>query len=754
MAQKGPFVDDSVVIPSSSPPGPDLKLGVGAKPRGTFGIRLKMTGLMVAMTLVVVATLTGYFAKRGAQRADAETRERALVYAALAGKQLTSAVAFDDHETAREVLAAIDADEGVDSIAVYTSRGPLYVVGKPSSLAARVTRAISTKPAAYQLPDRVLATAPITSLEGAKGHVVLELSTRRAAELRKHLIGVAIGIGSAVLLLSLGLAWLLSRSICLRIERVASAAQAMAGGNLDLVLDEKGPSDEIGQLSRTFNAMSRKVHDLFEHIQRTAREESERLERLVAERTAELNTRNRDLRLVLDTVEQGFVTIDRDGRPIGERSLAIDRWLGTLDPTRSIWHALSDGVAKREATYLLGWEQVIEDLMPIEVAIAQLPNRISVGDRHLSLEYRLIDSASVDRTLLIISDLTPVIHRARIEQEASELVGICSGLMKNRPAFLEFVEDASRLVARVLGEQEDGIVFARDLHTLKGNAALFGLTRLSSVCHDLEETFRTQSLSEIDRSPLLSAWQHSQEIIRELSGEKPEGAMQISEGEYSKLLGAVQAGAPMSQIEARLLTWQLEPVGKRLKHIAEQLRTTAKHLDKGDVAINIEAAPVLMGRDELSEFWGAFSHVVRNAAVHGLEGEDGASRRRSRHRGTPEFTLRAGLDQENFFVELRDSGPGIDWPRVAARAAELGLPHASPRELEEALFADRLSTRDEVDDIAGRGVGLGAVRGACQSRSGTVHVESAPNAGTCFRFMWPQAELPSLQQLSTEGAAQ
>ena len=54
-----------------------------------------------------------------------------------------------------------------------------------------------------------------------------------------------------------------------------------------------------------------------------------------------------------------------------------------------------------------------------------------------------------------------------------------------------------------------------------------------------------------------------------------------------------------------------------------------------------------------------------------------------------------------------------------------------------ALFHDGLSTRAEVSETSGRGVGMAAVRAACVETGGTIAIESAIGVGTRFRFTWP-----------------
>jgi two-component system chemotaxis sensor kinase CheA len=710
------------------------------------GIKLKLIGLMVAMTIVVVCPLATYAPARQIREDRAAAHDRAGVYAGLASRQLRSAVAFEDRETAREVLSAIAKDPLIDGIAVYTGGGDqLHGEGKLSDLATRAGRGISDQPAAYYLPGRILATAPVKSLEGAQGTLVVELSTRPAQAMQRQLIAVALGIGSAALFLGAVMAWLIARSLSRRIEVLANAASAMSRGELEHAIDVTGPNDELGLLSHGFKAMSQKVSELVSHIQRTAHEENARLERLVAQRTDQLQTKNRDLRLVLDNVEQGFVTVDREARQVGEYSLAAAIWVGDIETDTSLWGQLTRSGPQREDDFDVAWEQVTADLMPLEITLEQMPSRLVLDGRHISLQYRPLGGSGFERMLVVMTDVTAIVARETSEQESRDLVNLTTHLLKDRNGFLEFMTESQRLVERVSGSQSDIATLKRDLHTLKGNTALYGLSRVSAACHQLETALDQRGSSQVDPSVLLACWERCAAISKQLLGERAAGTIEIDEDEYTAALDAVRRDAPRHELERLLKAWRLEPLRVRLERAAEQLVTTAASLGKGRVDVQVKAADLYLGREELSEFWAAFSHVVRNAAVHGLEScelREHAGKNRS-----PNFGLVAGIEQERLFVEIADTGPGIDWEGIRARASARGIPHGTQADLEEALFVDGVSTRGDVTELAGRGVGLSAVRAACVRQHGNVRVTTALGAGTSFRFSWPASEFQTLVHL-------
>jgi len=734
------------VVASSRPSGQSLRVSAPSLvlerlPELGIGIRIKLVGLMVAMAMAIVLPLAVYFPARELDELRTASRERAEVYAGLASHQLRSAVAFEDRETAREVVDAIAKDPLLSGLDVYTADGRvLHGIGKLSDLAGRLGRRPLARAESFALPGRIVAAAPVVSLEGTRGTVVLELSTSSSKIMQRRLMRDALGLGAATLVIGAGLAWLIARSLARRIEVIAEGASAMSRGELEHVVDVSGPNDEIGLLSHGFNAMRRKVSELVGHIQKTAREEGARMERLVTQRTEQLNTKNRDLQLVLDNIEQGFVTIDREARVVGEFSRVIERWLGELRTGQVLWTALAASRPDAEETFVTGWEQLSGGPLPLEVALDQLPRRLEVGGRHLSIEYRPLGGESFERLLVVITDVTAVVAREVSEQEGRDLVNLTRRLLKDREGFLEFLEESRRLLERITAEGGDRATLKRDLHTLKGNTAIYGLSAVSAACHALEQALEDDQAARVECGELVKQWERSLTTVRLLLGERASSKLEIDELQYRALLAAVERGAERPDLLRMLRAWRLEPLRERLERIAEQLVGVAARLGKGRVGVQVSVSELYLGRDELSEFWAAFAHVVRNAADHGLR----EPRRQGDADGGPDFGLRAGIDHDQLFVELSDRGPGIDWESIRARAAERGIPHATQGELEEALFADGVSARDEVTDVSGRGIGLSAVRAACRKRRGTVQVTTRRGRGTSFRFSFPVSQLGSL----------
>ena len=118
------------------------------------------------------------------------------------------------------------------------------------------------------------------------------------------------------------------------------------------------------------------------------------LDRIVQARTAALDAKNREMRLLLDNVEQGFLTVDHEGRLAQERSAAVDRWFLAPAAGATWFDYLSTLSPEFAAQSRVAWQEVVDDVMPVELTLEQMPRRFALGPHaHYRIDYRPIESA-------------------------------------------------------------------------------------------------------------------------------------------------------------------------------------------------------------------------------------------------------------------------------------------------------------------------------------------------------------------------
>jgi two-component system chemotaxis sensor kinase CheA len=721
----------------------------GAAPptsRSWLTIQAKLSGVILALVAALVALFATVTTAREINGLEADLERRAHIIASLAADQLRAAIGFDDHQTEREVLASLSVDPDVAAVGLFDAagkvievRGELGPIEPPVfMIAASLTR-----------DKRVVAArAPVVSLEGPRGTLLLHLSTAAVARKQDEALRAALTMGVGALLVGLLCALQIGRSFARRVRVVADTATAVAAGDLGREPITDNAADEIGEMARAFNGMLTHIRELVAQIQGSAKEEAVRLERLVAERTVALHRRNAELLLVLDNVEQGFVTLDREGRPRGEHSRAIVNWFGPLSAQMDFagWVFSRDAEAKRY--FELGWEAMCEGFMPLDVMLEQLGRRVHVGSRIIDINYRLIieddeeapstELTETSRVLVVMTDVTSEVARARAEIEQRELGAVFERFGRDRASVLSAFEEGGALVARICDARAGGSDRARDLHTLKGSAGLVGLGSISTLAHELEDALDAEArLSEANRGQLQSAWE---EVERRFGFLLRAGRrIEIDDADLEIALRALGGSVPRVEVARLLETWRCERVNNRLEQLAEQAHRIGRRLGKLPLDVAVDSGDVRLAPGALSEFWSAFVHVVRNAVDHGLETP--AEREAAGKAAIGRLSLRASVQGDGFVLEVEDQGRGVDWEAARQKARAAGLPAETAADLVEALCSDGFSTAAEVTDLSGRGIGLGAVRAACIRAGGLFELASERGRGTLVRFRFPAARV-------------
>jgi HPt (histidine-containing phosphotransfer) domain-containing protein/HAMP domain-containing protein/two-component sensor histidine kinase len=611
------------------------------------------------------------------------------------------------------------------------------LVDKPS--VQRVTRAGR---------DLVEVAVPVTSEEGeALGTIRYALSTARMHDALARAkqdsdsrlwrsVWLIVGLVSVVT----GLGVMLSRAQAVHITEpvgaLTKAAEALAGGDRSVRVNIAS-GDELSLLGSSFNRMVDELDGSYQKLEQMNRT----LEQKVEARTAELALKNRDMRLVLDNVDQGFITLSPNGEMSGERSAIVAEWFGASSQAQTFWDYISHFSRGFAVAFRLAWSQVEDGFLPLEVCLSQMPEQLTQGPRTWSLRYLpFYRDGELEGVLMVIADVTDRLAREREEAEHGELMQGFKKLMLDRSGFTSFLQEATSMVNQVVSPSAAADLpgLKRTLHTLKGNAGVMGLTVVAQLCHALETQLAEEaSMTQRTLSELRSRWAAITTHISTFIGASGQRMIEIPESEYAALVSKLSSTDRQSEVLRQLLSWQLEPAQKALLRLGEQGRSLARRLGKGELELDVSGQEVRLDPQQWAPFFAELVHVVRNAVDHGLETPSERLSLGKPAHGT--LVLKARVEGDQLTFEVTDDGRGIDWAAVAERAKELGLPHTTQTELVEALCADGVTTRTDADDVSGRGVGMASVRERVRSNGGRIEVRSAKGVGTSWfmRFKWP-----------------
>ena len=565
-------------------------------------------------------------------------------------------------------------------------------------------------------PQRRLWIAEAVKRDGkllgiARASVPVAVIEAHVKEIRNRL---ALGATVAMFIAALT-ALIIAIGIVRPIRRLSSAARKLGKGHLDVRANVSG-NDEIGDLGHALDEMATNIQGL----------------------VVTLDDRNADMRRVLDTVDQGLFTVDLSGAISSERSARIDTWFEKPVAGAKLWTLFPDLGVDAALSFEMGWSQFAEDCLPVEVIVDQLPKRLRAGPTTFALRYLPIGDDPVSRRILVvITDVTAQAVAERIEAVQRDLLRTVERTQRDRAGVMDFVRETDALVRRLTHPRTRAIDVTRDLHTLKGNCGVFGIQSVASHCHALETKLAAaeRAISDAERAELTSCWKEMREGVTSLLGVK-ESSFAVSRDQFVDVLGAALAGEAPRITATKLANWVLTPVDASFARLGEHATTLATKLDK-QVEIVADGGGMRLDSERWGSFWATFVHAVRNAIDHGIELPEDRVAVGKLPAGR--LALNATLEGNAFVIELRDDGGGIAWKTIAQQLRERGLPTTTTQNLVDGLFTDGLSSAEEITELSGRGIGMGALLAAVHERGGRVEVQSEIGAGTTLRCLFPSS---------------
>ena len=185
---------------------------------------------------------------------------------------------------------------------------------------------------------------------------------------------------------------------------------------------------------------------------------------------------------------------------------------------------------------------------------------------------------------------------------------------------------------------------------------------------------------------------------------------------------------------------RLQPVSHAWQQLPRLVRDLSASLGK-DIELEISGGETELDRTLIDALRDPLTHLVRNAADHGIEPAD--ERRAAGKPATGRLSLRAYRQGGSLVIEVSDDGRGIDTARVVERGLATGLltsddaANLEDRDLIQLVFRPGFSTASEVSHVSGRGVGMDVVKSAVDAVRGSVQLTSNPGLGTTIRLLLP-----------------
>lgn len=218
---------------------------------------------------------------------------------------------------------------------------------------------------------------------------------------------------------------------------------------------------------------------------------------------------------------------------------------------------------------------------------------------------------------------------------------------------------------------------------------------------------------------------------RELTRHLQQQIRQISEQVY-------QQQRLQRQLSETILRTRLIPVQSIVTRLERTVRETCRRTGK-QANISIIGQNLQVDTDILQGLNAPLLHMLRNAVDHGIEAPD--DRQAAGKPPAGQITLHFEQKGNHIHLTLTDDGKGLDPAKIRARAIERGmiLPDSKLSETDtlRLILQPGFTTRDDVSDISGRGVGMDVVQTAVEDLQGLLHISSEVGHGTTIRIQVP-----------------
>jgi|GEM_PF-1496843 len=515
---------------------------------------------------------------------------------------------------------------------------------------------------------------------------------------------------------------------------------------------EINSNDEFGIMAKSLReniAVSARLHEEIKDLNLNLKEKIEQ--------------KTKKISILLDNAGQGFLTFDKNFIIDDEYSKECIKLIGEEIGGKHIAKLLFADKLKQEFFTTTLLEALYETMLLKQNSyLSLLPQMILYNKKVMKLEYKILENEYFMLILTNITSQRKLESKMKKEQETFKMiVAIVSesstffDLKKDYSAFLNnyrTLVDISQPPKYNIGE------VYRAIHTFKGSFSQIFMQNVVTFLHNLEtrislmikkgDVTNEELLNLLDSVDFDASLNESLKIIDEILGEEflhSQDFLKINlsnilsiQDKISKILDKVDSTSPECQdilchvqnLSNIKLVDLLRPYNKLVQQLATKFSKEIYEFDiTGDSQILVT--------DEIKPFIKSLIHLFRNSVDHGIEPAEERAELEKDEVGT--IRCEINLDRDNLHIIIKDDGAGIDIEKIKNKAASLNIDINKLNEIEilNLIFEDGFSTKERVNEISGRGIGMAAVKSELDKIGGVIDMKSQKNVGTTFEFIIP-----------------
>jgi two-component system chemotaxis sensor kinase CheA len=522
---------------------------------------------------------------------------------------------------------------------------------------------------------------------------------------------------------------------------------------------ELNSGDEFGEMSRSINeniSVSARLHEEIHQL-------NHNLEEKIEEKTQKIST-------LLHNADQGFLSFGEDfiiDKEYSQACLAFFQDKSEDIASQDIAALLFEEEPSKQEYFKNTVHALINENTPLkrETFISLLPEELQLNQKDVHIEYKLIEEHKI---MLVLTDIT---QKKRLEKKVEierKVLKMVVGVVSDSESFFEIKQDYENFFKRkhFIDSKQTALNNAsklyRNIHTFKGLFAQKEMIHLVKAIHELESklsymiknphSIQNEAIEEaIQQFDYNLALQKDLAILKKVLGDdflEFEGKISVQESSIETILNRFKNILKNNDTE------QLENIYEELKFLKNKqvqalfspfpklVESLSKKLEKQVNPLDIICDNHLRLSDEYKPFINTLVHVFRNSMDHGIE----ILENRFEKEKNPIATISCIIEENGsgqLNIIIADDGAGIDLEKIKQTALERKLythdelEQLDRQELLQLIFENEFSTKNEVSELSGRGVGLAAVKEELEKLNGTLQIDTRKDEGTSFTFTLP-----------------
>ncbi|MCM8535652.1 MAG: ATP-binding protein [Lentisphaeraceae bacterium] len=376
------------------------------------------------------------------------------------------------------------------------------------------------------------------------------------------------------------------------------------------------------------------------------------------------------------------------------------------------------------------------------------------------------DSTSV---MVIIEDITEQklaeekLKKAQSEYE-SNLELLNNVISLNNSELFSFLQECDTLLSDVDKISESKNIDSntinhlfRSIHSLKGGASTLNFNELSESAHNVEnylELLRSQQdetesdhvIDEINsiKGELNNIYSIVNRFNIRKSSEDKNVQLMINDKSLEKIITEVmtlELDKPISKIQrdnilsslTSLKTVPLSTCEPTIKNMVDKI--SEKLGKKTAIVFDKEYS---LPHDIFHNLSNPLIHIIRNSLDHGIESPE--DRQKAGKQAIATISITGEANDNNYIIKVADDGRGLQSDLIKQVAISKGLVQADDIEntnVTELIFHPGFSTKEEVTELSGRGVGLDTVKTTLEDLGGSINIDNKGGVGTTFVLTIP-----------------